>query len=282
MFKNTVVLGAILFTCPHLITACSVFAYEPLEDLAESASRAVAQELVSASSSHLRDTSKPIHVALESSPDWLRNSVIRELIANQFTVANESNAYHQLLISATELGSNALHVSLALNNEQKIDRIFQFEPTNTLERPFDRLDSPVESIQLDDEPKPLAAQILEPTSTTSVEAVTTASLLPIQTLEAAASALPGAPTPTGCTDTVLQQGSLKQNLVQILQACGWRLSDWPVDLKKPNHELDWIVPSTQALAFESLDDLLHALRVAFNLEIELDHAAKTVRVQSRD
>ena len=282
MFRTPVVLGAILFTFPHLITACSVFAHEPLEDLAESAGRAVAQELVSASSNYLPDTSKPIHVELESSPDWLRNSVVRELIANQFTVASESNADHQLLVSATELGANALHVSLALNNEQKIERIFRFEHTNTLERPVDRLDPKVESIHLVDEPKPLAAQVLERTSTTSVEAVTTASLLPIQTPEPEASGLPKAPTPTGCADTVLQQGSLKHNLVQILQACGWRLGGWPVDLKKPNHELDWIVPSTQTLAFESLDGLLHELRLAFNLEIELDHAAKTVRVQLRD
>ena len=282
MFKNTVVLVAILFICPHLITACSVFAHEPLEDLAESADRAVAQELISASSSHLPDTSKPIHVALESSPDWLRNSVVRELIANQFTVASESSADHQLLVSATELGSNALHVSLALNNEQKIERIFRFEPTNTLERPLDRFVSQVESIHLDDEPKPLATQVLEPASTASVEAVTTASRPPIQTPEVEASASPGAPTPTGCADTVLQQGSLKQNLVQILQACGWRLVGWPADPKKRNHELDWIVPSTQTLAFESLDGLLHELRLAFNLEIELDHAAKTVRVQLRD
>ncbi len=282
MFKYPVVLGAILLTCPHLITACSVFAHEPLEDLAESARRAVAQELVSASSSHLTGAPKPIHVAMESSPDWLRNGVVRELIANQFTVASESDSDHQLLVSAAELGANALHVSLALNNEQKIERIFRFEPTNTLERPVDRLDLQDESIHLDDEPKPFAAHVLEPTSTAAVEAVTTASLLPIQTPEAEASALPGASTPSGCTDTELQQGSLKQNLVQIFQACGWRLGSWPVDPKKPNHELDWIVPSTQTLAFQSLDDLLHALRVAFDLEIELDQAAKTVRVQLRD
>ena len=280
--QNPSCLGAILFTFPHLITACSVYAHEPLEDFAESAGRAVAQELVSASSNYLPDTSKPIHVELESSPDWLRNNVVRELIANQFTVASESSADHQLLVSANELGSNALHVSLALNNEQKIERIFRFERTNTLERPVNRLDPQAESIKLDDEPKPLATQVLEPTSTTSVETVTTASLLPIQTPEAETSALSGAATRTRCTDTVLQQGSLKQNLVQILQACGWRLGGWPVDPKKPTHELDWIVPSTQTLAFESLDDLLHALRVAFNLEIELDFVANTVRVQLRD
>ena len=282
MFKTPVVLGAILFMCPHLMTACSVFAHEPLLDRAESARHAVAQELVSTSSSHLLDESKLIHVALESSPDWLRDSVIQELIANQFTVASESNADHQLLVSATELGANALHVSFTIDGEQKIDRIFRFEPTNTLERPVDRLDPQVESIHLDDEAKPLAARGLEPTSTTAVEAVKTASPIHIQIPEAEASALPRAPTPTRCADTVLQQGSLKQNLAQILQACGWRLAAWPGDTKKPNHELDWIVPSTQALAFESLDGLLHELRLAFNLEIELDHAAKTVKVQLRD
>lgn len=282
MFINPVVIGVCGFACLHLITACGIIAPLSLDDLPESSRQAIARELVAASSNHWPDPSQPIHVEAKSKSDWLRNSVIRELIANQFTVASESSADHQLLVSANELGSNALHVSLALNNEQKIERIFRFERTNTLERPVKRLDPQVESIHLDDRPKPLAAQVLEPTSKTSVEAVTTASLLPIQTPEAETSALSGAATPTRCTDTVLQQGSLKQNLVQILQACGWRLGGWPVDSKKSNHELDWIVPSTQTLAFESLDDLLHALRVAFKLEIELDHAAKTVRIQLRD
>ena len=96
------------------------------------------------------------------------------------------------------------------------------------------------------------------------------------------SAVAAAAFSTECSTALLQKGSLKQNLVRILQACGWRLVRWPADPKRPNHELDWLVPETQTLAFESLGDLVKALHVAFDLDIELDHSSKTVRIQSRD
>ncbi|MCY4128840.1 MAG: hypothetical protein OXG15_06310 [Gammaproteobacteria bacterium] len=282
MFKTSVVLCAVLFTCLHLVTACSVLDPQSIHDIAESSKKTVAQELVAESSNHLANTTRPIYVQARSAPDWLRDALIDELTANQYFLAQDAVNARQLAAVATELGADALHVLLTVDDQQVLQRVFRFEPTVS-HRVWNA------HIESDDEPTNFAARFNETSApVTELPMRELASVDYVPTPDSTVSSIPQPSTPNEssdsfeCANAVLQQGSLKQSLIQILQSCGWRLALWPADPNKPKHELDWLVPSTQTLPFKSLEDLVQALRIAFDLDIKLNQNNKTVRVQLRN
>ena len=282
MFKTSVVLCAVLLTCPHLVTACSVLDPQSIQELAESSRKTIAQELVAETANHLANTTNPIYVQARSAPDWLRDALMDALTANQYFLARDAVNARQLAAVATELGADALHVVLTVDDQQVLERVFRFEPTVS-HRVWNT------HIESDDEPTNFAARFNEtsapvtelpmrelasvdyvPTPDSTVSSIQEPSIVEESTVR------------SKCTNAVLQRGSLKRSLMNILQWCGWRLASWPADPDRPNHELDWLVPSTQTLAFKSLDDLVQALHISFDLDIKLNQSNKTVRVQLRN
>ena len=281
MFKETVVLGAVLFTLLCPITACSHVTPHSTVGLSHSTTRTIAQELANVSSSFFPDRSKSIHLRVVSDQKWLEDALVEEFTAKQHLLADTTLADHSLTIVATELSADFLQVSLTIDGNRSVQRLFRFEPIvahkdriTPSETDFERLKTAFVSIP---------SETRQSDSTTSQTLERESVLTPDSGSRSntATSPLAAATFSTECSTAILQKGSLKRNLVRILQACGWRLVSWPADPKRSNHELDWLVPDTQTLAFESLGDLVKALQLAFDLEIELDHSSKTVRIQSR-
>ena len=275
MFKTPVVLCAVPFSCLHLIVACSVLAPPPLDHFAATSSRAIVQELFEASRDHFPDRSTPIFVQAESAPNWLRNALIDELITNQYPIANETINSRQLTVSATKFGTNALHITLSVDGHQTTERVFRFEHdepvtrSNSIEDRFAKVSTTLES-----NAQKGALAVRQPIETLSMDR----SVVP----QPEPSITDKAPDSVACTNAVLQQGSLKKSLIQILQRCGWQLASWPVDPQKAGHEIDWLVPGTQTLSFKSLEELVRALRIAYDLKIEFNDLTRTVKVQLRD
>lgn len=282
MFKTSVVLCTVVFISLHLVTACSVLEPQSIHELAESSRKTIAQALVAEIADRLANSTSPIHVQASSAPDWLRNALIGELTANQYSLERDTVNARQLAAVATELGSDALHVAIVVDDQQVLERVFRFEPSvkgrasNALFEPDDeRTNFAAKSLETSASVKELATRELAsfdhvPTSDSSVSSI------PERSIQSESS------DSFECVNAVLQQGSLKQSLFRILQSCGWRLASWPADPEQPNHELDWLVPSTQTLAFTSLEELVQALRRALDLDIEINEPFRTVRVQLRD
>ena len=282
MFKTPVVLGACVLIYLHLITACSVTDTKTPINPSAFSKQSIARELTAAFSSNWLDTTQPIYVGVNGDHDWLQKALVAELNAKQYLLTNDAHAGRHLSVTSTDLGANGIHVSLTLEGNQSIERVFRFEPAYALEPPIDTVSfhetsasaalvSNKHEAQVNVSNKPRLAEPEE-------VPLTPRSVIQPPNSPALAKRL----TSGVCTDFVLQQGSLKRNVTRILGSCGWRLSNWPADPNKPHHELDWLVPSTQILAFESLEGLLDALRSTFDLDIELHAGLKSVRIQLRD
>ncbi|MCY3859266.1 MAG: hypothetical protein OXG25_10215 [Gammaproteobacteria bacterium] len=282
MFKNPVVLGACVLIYLHLITACSVTDTQTPINPSTSSKQSIARELIAASSTNWRDTTQPIYVGVNGDHDWLQKALVAELNAKQYLVTNDAKAGRHLAVTSRDLGANGIHVSLTLEGNQSIERVFRFEPAYAFKPPIDTVSFHETFASATSVSNKNDARV----NVSSKPRLTEPKEVPLtpRTVNQPAN-LPRASEPQDarqCTDVVLQQGSLKRNLIRILESCGWRLSDWPADLSRPHHELDWIVPDTQMLAFESLEGLLDALRSTFDLDIELHHGLKSVRIQTRD
>lgn len=281
MFKNTGVLSALIFASLHLISACSSLASQSINDFAASSRQMIARELAAASIAQRIDSSKPIYIQAKSNQDWLRKSLVDELTANQYVVASDPVSGQLMTVVATEIGHDALHVSLTLGDGPIIERVFQFE-RNVPRR------ASMGFFTADGEHFNSLASLNTNDGWASVRNMPLATrAVRLPSLETATTLNPedfGESVNTSsdeCPVASLQQGSLKRNLVQILQGCGWRLIGWPRDLGKPNHELDWLVPNTKSLSFKSLADFARDLEVTFTVEIELNESDKTMRVQLR-
>ena len=279
MFKTPVVLGACVLIYLHLITACSVTNTQTLAELSAASRQTIARELIAASSTNWRDTTQSIYVRVNGDHDWLRKALVAELNKKQYLLTNDAHAGRHLAVTSTDLGANGIHVSLTLEGNQSIERVFRFEPAYAFELPID-------AVSFHEASAPATLVSNENDARISVSnkpRLAAPEEVPVTPLLADhPSNLPTASEPQdsiACTDVVLQQGSLKRNVTRILESCGWRLSNWPADPNKSLHELDWLVPSTQLLAFESLEELLDALRSTFDLDIELHHGLKSVRIQ---
>ena len=282
MFKNPVVLGTCVFVYLHLITACSVMNTQTLAELSTTSRQSIARELITAVSANSYDTTEPIYVRTDGEHDWLQKALVTELNTKQYLVTNEARAGRHLAVTSTDLGANGIHVKLSLDGHQSIERLFRFEPAYAFEPPIDAVSfheasAPATSVSNENDARINGSN--KPRLAAPEE-------VPVTPLSADhPSNLPTASEPQdsiACTDVVLQQGSLKRNVTRILESCGWRLSNWPADPNKSLHELDWLVPSTQLLVFASLEELLDALRSTFDLDIELQHGLKSVRIQLRD
>ncbi|MCY4096311.1 MAG: hypothetical protein OXG05_14445 [Gammaproteobacteria bacterium] len=275
MFKTPVVLCAVPFSCLHLIVACNALAPPPLDDFAETSSRAIARELFKASRDHFPDRSTPIFVQAESAPNWLRNALIDELITNQYPLASETINSRYLTVSATKFGTDALHITLAIDGHRAIERVFRFKRDESVAQPNSIEDRFVSVSTLRESNAQKEALALS-------QHEETRSMGRYASPQPDPSIVGTAPDAVECTSAMLQQGSLKKSLVQILQRCGWQLASWPVDPQKAGHEIDWLVPGTQTLSFKSLEELVRALRIAFDLKIEFNDLTRTVKVQLRD
>ena len=282
MFKTPVVFGAVIFAFLHLITACSVTNTHTPAELSTSQRLSIARELITATSTSWYDTTEPIYVGADEDHDWLQKALIDELNAKQYLVANNARAGRHLAVTATGLGANGIHVKLSLDGNQSIERVFRFEPAYAFKPPID-------TVAFREVSATAAAASYESDTRTNVRNKTQlAEPEAVVAMPRAANQPANSPEAiepresSECTDVVLQPGSLKRNLTRILESCGWRLSDWPADSSRPQHELDWIVPNTQILAFESLEGLLDALRSTFDLDIERHHGFKSVRIETRD
>ena len=282
MFKTSVVLCPVLFACLHFVTACSVIDAQSIHELSESSRKSIAQELVAETANHLANTSSPIYVQARSAPDWLHDALIDELTANQYLLASDPVDAHRLVAVATELGADALHVALTVDDRQVLERVLRFEPSVN-HRGWSTY------IESDDERTNVADKFKE--TNTPLKAPPTHELVSfddVPTPDSTVSSVrepsieESSPVTSECTNTELLRGSLKQSLMYILQKCGWRLASWPADPDQRKHELDWLVPSTQTLAFKSLEELVQALRIAFDLDINLNQSDKTLRVQLRN
>ena len=281
MFKTPVVLGACVLLYLHLIAACSVTDSQTPIDPSTSSKQSIARELIAASSTNWRDTTQPIYVGAGGDHDWLQKALVAELTAKQYLVTNNARAGRHLSVTSTDLGANGIHVSLTLEGNQSIERVFRFEPAYALEPPIDTVSFLEKSASATSVSNETEAPVNVSNKTRSAEPeevrVPRSANQPSSSPAATKRLISGM-----CTEVVLQQGSLKRNLIRILESCGWQLINWPADPNKPNHELDWLVPDTQKLAFGSLEGLLDALSNAFGLESKLNQDFKSVRVQTRD
>lgn len=240
------------------------------------------RELVATSSAYLPDRAASLYIHLKTGEDWLRDALIDEFTAKQYLLSREPVADHHLSVLATRLGTDALHVSLKIDQHQPVERVFQFEPTIAPEGRNSLLDlrdrrTLVETSSNEGELRvheSIAARLSEPVQVVKSDV--------LQFAQREVSRVEVSSDFDACPHLKLQQGSLKQNFNRILQACGWQLVSWPSDPQTPGHELDWLIPSAQTLTLDSIEDLIEALRVSFELEIVLDRTFKSVRVQLRD
>ena len=281
MFKKTVVLVAVLFTLLHPIAACSPVSSNSTVDLSKSNARTIARELANVSSRFFPNRSKSIHVRVVSDQKLLKSALVEELTAKEHLLVDTTLADHSLTIVTNELSSDFLQVSLTIDGDRSVQRLFRFEPIVRNKDPISPSESDVERLKTAFVSKWDKAHQSDSTTSQTLERESVLTPDSAPQSDSRTSSLAAATFATECSTAILQKGSLKQNLVRILHACGWRLVRWPADPKRPNHELDWLVPDTQTLAFESLGDLVNALQFAFDLEIELDESSKTVRIQSR-
>ena len=282
MFKNTVVLGGAVFLLLHLTTACGYVAPQSRNDLPNSIRRSIANELVAASTPYWSNTKKPVHIQVVPDQHWLLAELHDVFTANEYQLVNEPVTNRSLVAVATEFGGNGLQVSITIDKEHTVERLFRFEHVDQREASNAFVES--DHSRLEAMHVPIERKVwVESGPGSPPEKHSQASSLNVETPHTFnATTQNDASVSAACLETVLQKGSLKQNLIQILQACGWRLVEWPMDPDKPEHELDWLVPITQTLTFESLNELTHALRIAFDLEVELDGSTKSVRIQSRE
>ena len=281
MFKTSVVSLAIQFAFAQLITACGFSVPDSQTDLPLSHQRAIAQELVNVGTDHLEDVSGAIYLYSTSGNDWLQVALTNELVERRYRISDDPNSSRRLAIDATRVGTDSVHVSLAFDNDHVVRRLFQFDQPNDSDRAFhvDHLSDARTSYF------PVRGNERAATKNTAKPDLSDMARTPIQPASLVHKqkvvARLNPPAKRGCLVPVLQQGSLKRSIERILTTCRWQLTAWPKDPTKPNHELDWLVPTTQRLELSSIEDLVEALRGAFDLDIELNHTAKTVRVQLR-
>ena len=282
MFKTPVVLGTLLLSHLHLLTACSAYGSPTLDSLPITSQHTIAQELVEAITPRWFDAKKPISMRVKSGQDWLRDGLVAELTANQYSVAQKSIDSQELEVTATRLGSNALHVSLTSDGGHNVERVFRFQPIADSRAPSVIVGSDSHPSFVDSVPDENDVPVGPTTTPMAAKAVVTQPLDVAASHERERSVAADSPVTERCEVTEFQRGSLKQNLVESLTACGWRLVGWPADPDKPDHELDWLIPTTQELIFESVEELAQALRDAFDFEIEVNRTFKTVRILLRD
>ena len=279
MFKNPVVPASLYFACAQLISACAFSAADSLTDVPYSLKRAIAVELANASAIHWEGKKGAVYVHSPSHDDWLREALTDELVSRQYEVSADPNTERQIEVAVTNVRPDSVYVSVNLDNDRGLDRVFHFERV-------DPYDVALHIDQSSDALKgyfPVSREVQSPirdrTTPPLAEVSGTASQETLIALPPVRRSPPKLANTLECGPAVLTQGSLKQNLKRILHACGWTLVAWPQDHSKPNHELDWLVPTTQSLEIASIEELAHALRVAFDLEIDLNQAANTVSIR---
>ena len=248
-------------------------------DLPYSLKRTIAIELVNASAIHWEGKRGAVYVHSPSHDDWLREALTDELVSRQYAVSADPRTARQIEVAVTNVRPDSVYVSLMLDNDHALDRMFHFErvdPSDVafhIDRSSDALKGyfPVHrevQSQVPDRSTPPLAAVADIASQKTLIAQPAVRRSP----QTHANKL-------ACGPVALTQGSLKQNLKRILNTCGWELVEWPQDHSKPNHELDWLVPMSQTLEITSIEVLAHALTVAFDFEIDLDHEAKTLSIR---
>lgn len=282
MFKTAVVFGACVLIYLHLITACSVTETQPRIELSASSRQSIARELITAISANSHDTTQPIYVRADGDHEWLQRALVAELNKKQYLLTTDAKGGRHLDVLPTDLGTNGIHVSLTLDGNRTIERVFRFEPTHTFKSPIDSVSFHVVSATAESASHSSDTQANVGNETQSAHAETLVGTPRMKNPPTNLAKVNEPPDSMACTDVVLYQGSLKRNVTRILKSCGWQLINWPADPNKPHHELDWLVPGTQVLAFASLDGLLDALSNTFDLDVELNHRFKSVRIQVRD
>ena len=277
MFKTSVVSVTFYFACALLITACGFSVPDAQTDLPVALKQAIAHELANASTRHWQDETGAVYVHSTPRSDWVREALTNELATRHYIVSGDPNEERQIEVATTNVGPDSVYVSLKIDKVRTLDRLFHFErsqPSDAARHRDLTNDDRDHSLPARQEVEAPVRQRTEPprapvevTEAPQVSSFQTSNPDPVAVLK--------------CGPAVLHQGSFKQSLQRILDTCGWHLAEWPGDPAKPNHELDWLVPTTQSLEFTSIEELVQALRVSFDLEIDLNRAAKTVRIQLR-
>ena len=279
MFKTLVVSFAFFLMCAQLVAACSFTFSQTPTDVPSSATQTIAQEIANASSMHWQSDMGMVYVHESSDNDWLREALKNEFAKRQYTISADPNGSRQLEIATTNLGADRVHVSLLLDDAYEIDRVFHFElvsPNDTIEVPYHATGELV-----DYSPVERAVHTIIPESTNpTLNPESETSHQRSEVAQTPPQASPGGfDKASACHSTYLTKGSFKQNLERILSLCGWQLVGWPRDPANPDHELDWVVSTKQPFDIASIEDLARSLRAAFDLDVELNHTAKTVSTQ---
>lgn len=92
---------------------------------------------------------------------------------------------------------------------------------------------------------------------------------------------PQQPTHVDCGAMSLRPGSLKRNVIRILQQCGWTLTGWPADPAHADHELDWVVPVPRSLEATTLEAFVALLERTFRFNVALDRKSHTAVISVR-
>lgn len=281
MFKNRVVLAALYFVWTQLISACAFSASDSPTDLPYSLKRAIAVELANASAIHWEGKSGAVYVDSPSHDDWLREALTDELVSRRYAVSADPSTARQIEVAVTNVRPDSVYVSLNLDNDRALDRMFHFERVDPSDVAF-HIDQSSDTLKgyfpvRQEVQSPISGRTTPPLA----EVSGTASQETVIALPRVRQSPQKLASTLECGTVVLTQGSLKQNLKRILNACDWELVEWPQDRSKPNHELDWFVPTTQSLDIASIEGLAKALRIAFDLEINLNRASKTLSIRLR-
>ena len=279
MFKNPVVLAVLYFLCAQLISACGSLASDSPTDLPYSLKRAIAVELANASAIHWEGKSGAVYVHSPSHDEWLREALTDELVSRRYAVSTDPSTERQIEVTVTNVRPDSVYVSLTLEDDHALDRMFHFERVDPSDVTF-HIDQSNDALK---GYLPVRREAQSPihgrTTPPLAEEWGTASQETLIALPSVRQSPQKLASTHECGPIVLTQGSLKQNLKRILNACGWELVEWPQDHSKPNHEIDWLVPTTQSLDIASIEGLAKALRIAFDLEIDLNKTAKTLNIR---
>ena len=281
MFKKTVVRLSTGIVSLLLLQACSLSDFKTQHEPSEEVQSAIVQDVLSLVASILPNRQIPVFVQAQPTDDWLYDELVKAILTHGYAIAAKPSDTMTLSVTLSSLGPSAHHLSIDSPNSYRVERIYQLNSTpgidNHIEHEVGAIyqlpqASPVQETtrqsasfdsanQGNSTTLPLKATNNEPSDSTRVT-------------QALSSTSP-------CVVSTLHPGSLKQNLEQIFQACGWRISSWPLDPNRPDHEFDWIVASSTALESMSIEELVKSL-LQIGLMAELDRVNKTVRISIRN
>lgn len=280
MFKNTVVSISVGIATLLSVQACSLSEFSMRQEPSEALQLVIAKDLVNLLSRTQPAQSRTLFLDVDASEDWFYEAFSEVLRARGYSIAVNPSTATTLSVSMADLGANAYHIVLVLADGPRFERIYQIENSgqSLTHDEAGSANTPLTGVarRADVPPQPShdpKTTVLRDQSTAKTNVHESVPMELDSYLQPA--------TFSPCVDSTLQPGSLKQNLKQIFQVCGWQIVSWPRDPKRVNHEIDWIVSTPTELESSSIEDLAATL-LGIGLVAELDYVTKTARISLRN